>query len=1028
MKIKLIGLNWRDNQTPVKWESEDGKYELRLGASNEISESVLNDENKKKELKLAACVDSAINPNDKFECDIYRRNITGDTHITSITFDANRVTQLIGEDETGKLVAVVDGNTKWILVDAETESQKEGGIYWRNQLLQGAWPVPISFCDELVAKRDDGRPVSGSINFKYDKRDRGTLEFKKDGTFKSAKEGENDPSTEGGNDPSIALYNLGVEFRKAFYREVKESNVQIWKNTTSMTKICDIIYPNLKNIKGFKGYLNSDGVLNGLGETTFGEKIGVTIPEGYKKQAACLLYIHLLNENSLNSTEVPSNNFGGQKFNLDLNRYGQDLNQEVFEFKFYNGYGWLSENGHCYISVNGGETAVFVGFTVLDKLIKDGFAKLYGSGKKPMGGVCKFDTYGQVIFYDNGNMKISTIKGLEKINDRGRSKFYESAKKLLGSDFGAQIIACNGSMSTLLHNNKTILDIVGDTSSDNYSDFASNIDSYLNVNNPQPNMEDNLQQQNQEDVQYDYQQSAQNNFQPDNFYQQNQQPDYQQQGTQYGYPQSAQYNFQANNFYQQNQQTGYQQQGTQYGYPQSGQYNFQANKNVPQGRFMFYLNKETGGMEAENNDCIIRVLRKDYPEPICINDYPVFMKMLCDKLIKLEIKWKKGGTKDTSGTLEPYFDRQQVKINSKNSDLDSAEYQRTEHNILEDKELAEKYDYVKEYCGRTGIDFEAEMLKKYNGISGNLENLINIISNNSRDSEEEAWKLGEKLEDKFIQQSIDEIKERAIPAELLTPGKEVKSYKSVDDLIGDFDIDEETKKKICGLGSEEKKINAIKRLLLRIENRRANYKKRSLLGKMLHRKEKNANVTSKKINSCFKSVAKYIVKCIENPSLLKCQSLLNNFKPMSGKSKWEPWYRGFKDIMIDANIERSIVISYLNVSDSDRIKAVIGMLFVSMIGLGGAKNVICACDALKNGGIDSKDKSGPLADANEIRKAIKAKCSGGVERDALKNYIRKLCVNDYRFITKAGFDDTIKSQKDGTKEGVPWRMVWELKK
>lgn len=1560
MKIKLIGLNWRDNKTPVKWESEDGKYELRLRGLNKISESVLEDETKN--LKLTAHVDYAINPNDKFECDIYRRNITGDVHITSITFDANRVTQLksslksgsslrstgfsqngtpskkgvgislegikandndgkndnsfeqyffslarnsgvekwknavdmeeicniirgdenfkkildgylnrdlalnkLGEKAFGgqfkqylsfpdgqesqaacllymylvitgrrldkvitfeknnnnqwitrdgyllsvdgsnvisvdfsllckmaksnfvilygpngnsingvcnfydgskklgvitfeqkgthvsnftvvdnkyedqiefydsvkewfgeeslytkikncngdisllvrdpqiesiireagldpssgsysdyadailkldkqrneeikarraqeKLVAIFkDG--RWILVDAETQRQKRGGIYWRNRPLEGVWPAPTFFSDQfLEAKRDDESPVSGSIHFKYNGIDWGTLKFYETGIFESVEEKNNSLNSQD---------ELGVRFREVFYEKVEKSEEKDWKRITSIPKICDIIYPNLKNIDGFKGYLNSDGVLNGLGEDTFDEEIGVVIPRGYEKEAACLLYIHLLNEKSLNSTEVPSNNFGGQKFNLDLNnqtnqgnntindqvrgifsrengiwigqkngekyimsldgkkpltvfpaallynlaedkllklydqrgslvsgtfdvemgsnrgfigsitfnngvvtshgiihyasngsvskyekiknysirknidykkemikyngdaekmydmfseRYGQDFNQKVLEFKCHNVYGWSAENGHYYISVNGGESPVFGSITVLEKLIKDGFAKLYRSGKSLMDGICRFFKYGEVTFGKDGKAVKSTIKGIENVKDEGRSKFYESAKRLLGFDlFEDAIKKCNGSMSQLLDNEK-ISEVIKNLKPGDYNKFAEGIEYYLSTGEI-PKLAD-LQQQNQEDVQYDYQQSAQNNFQQNNFYQQNQNFNpgilnfectpfdgwaaYTANGlysiSVNGQPMHESYNimremitdgfarlygpdggiaggtcqFVDSNgkklgyvvFSNDGRVTGEDSRvytksldGGKVGFYDSakellgplnfrneiiacngsmdvlsrnnykissiiknlkpGDYNefykaienYLSTGNIPQqesaGQSKVPELKEVGGkLVVKGTDFEGTVETIPDMKNIVVEDPFIFIKMLNDRIIK--IRGAGGQRISYSGynfTLDSYGF-----LSKKEDDCDGGVMP-----IVNTQGAANKYDSVKKYYDRMNMDFENSILKA----EGNLQSLIDKIK--LQDDKNDKKSEDEKLENKFIQQSIDEIKKRAVPAKLLTPGEGEKSYKSVDDLISDFYIDEETKKKIYGLGSEEKKINAIKRLLLRIENGRANYKKRSLLGKMLHRKEKNANVTSKKINSCFKSVAKYIVKCIEYPSLLKCQSLLNNFKPMSGKSKWEPWYRGFKDIMIDDNIKKYAV-SYANVSDSDCIKAVIGMLFVSMVGLNRAESVICACDALKNGGINSKDKSEILVYANEIRKAIKAKCSGRVERDALKNYIRKLCVNDYRFITKAGFDDTIKSQKYETTEGVSWRMVWESKK
>lgn len=820
---------------------------------------------------------------------------------------------------------------------------------------------------------------------------------------------------------------------------------------------------------------------------------------------------------------IESNGDVDKVYNMFSELYGQDFNQNVLEFEYGN-RGWSTEDGYYYISANGGESPVFGSITVLEKLIKDGFAKLYRSGKSLMDGICGFFKYGEVTFGKDGKAVKSTIKGIENVKDEGRSKFYESAKRLLGFDlFEDAIKKCNGSMSQLLDNEK-ISEVIKNLKPGDYNKFAEGIEYYLSTGEI-PKLAD-LQQQNQEDVQYDYQQSAQNNFQQNNFYQQNQNFNpgilnfectpfdgwaaYTANGL-YSISVNGQPMHESYNIMREMITDGFARlygpdggiaggtcqfvdsNGKKLGYVVfsndgrvTGENSRFHTKSLDGGKVGFYDSAKellgplnfrneiiacNGSMDvlSRNNYKISSIIKNLKP-----GDYNEFYKAIENYLSTGNIpqqesagqskvpELKEVGGKlvvkgtDFEGTVETIPDMKNIVVedpfifikmlNDRIIKIRGAEGQRIlysgynftldSHGFLSKKEddldggvmpivntqgAANKYDSVKKYYDRMNMDFENSILEA----EGNLQSLIDKIK--LQDDKNDKKSEDEKLENKFIQQSIDEIKKRAVPAKLLTPGEGEKSYKSVDDLISDFYIDEETKKKIYGLGSEEKKINAIKRLLLRIENGRANYKKRSLLGKMLHRKEKNANVTSKKINSCFKSVAKYIVKCIEYPSLLKCQSLLNNFKPMSGKSKWEPWYRGFKDIMIDDNIKKYAV-SYANVTDSDCIKAVIGMLFVSMVGLNRAESVICACDALKNGGINSKDKSEILVYANEIRKAIKAKCSGRVERDALKNYIRKLCVNDYRFITKAGFDDTIKSQKYETTEGVSWRMVWESKK
>ena len=84
-----------------------------------------------------------------------------------------------------EVVAILDDNLRWILVDSKDKSQQKGGIYLEGNLLTGPWPAPKNFCEKLEAKKLDGSPISGFIHFHQGGADYGTFEFNINGKFKS---------------------------------------------------------------------------------------------------------------------------------------------------------------------------------------------------------------------------------------------------------------------------------------------------------------------------------------------------------------------------------------------------------------------------------------------------------------------------------------------------------------------------------------------------------------------------------------------------------------------------------------------------------------------------------------------------------------------------------------------------------------------------------------------------------------------------------------------------------------------------
>ena len=250
--------------------------------------------------------------------------------------------------------------------------------------------------------------------------------------------------------------------------------------------------------------------------------------------------------------------------------------------------------------------------------------------------------------------------------------------------------------------------------------------------------------------------------------------------------------------------------------------------------------------------------------------------------------------------------------------------------------------------------------------------------------------------------------------------EDVQNVTSAQELLDRISIDDEYKKKvedkIKELKTEEEKVDLISRLLLRLENKedkeaRKRYKNRSILSRLLHKKERDAGIVNRNIRSSFKNAAKYIMKCVSKPDALKCSDLLNNFRLLNKDKQFSDWYNSFRAYMSDNTVKRCA--GNIDKSDDAKIKVVLGILFARMIGLGGPNNIICACNALKDGGIKREDK-GVIADAIKIRKAIKAKCGSGVGYDGLKTQVTKLCVTDYKFMTLNDFGAALEGQQ------IPW--------
>lgn len=133
-------------------------------------------------------------------------------------------------------------------------------------------------------------------------------------------------------------------------------------------------------------------------------------------------------------------------------------------------------------------------------------------------------------------------------------------------------------------------------------------------------------------------------------------------------------------------------------------------------------------------------------------------------------------------------------------------------------------------------------------------------------------------------------------------------------------------------------------------------------------------------------------KMTESTLSSTCTNLQNIFKDLDKK---EPWADN-----LCGNLKMEIVRKcWIARNYEGPRKAIMGIIFASMAGINDPKDLICACDALKKGGIKNSDQKTFLGQASQIRKSIKALCGrDGTTYATRKAVIKKLLVNDYKFI------------------------------
>ena len=204
-------------------------------------------------------------------------------------------------------------------------------------------------------------------------------------------------------------------------------------------------------------------------------------------------------------------------------------------------------------------------------------------------------------------------------------------------------------------------------------------------------------------------------------------------------------------------------------------------------------------------------------------------------------------------------------------------------------------------------------------------------------------------------------------------------------------------------GDKGKQIDLLTRLLMRMK-RKKDFEKNHKFGKIryaLGEREK----TDPKIKKCFEAAGKYIVKNydkfgqIVNEGDVKkeCSKLRSVFRDLYNKEK--PWTIKLCEGLDDT---KTIEKCWTSSNYQGPFKAIMGIIFASMAGIEKSEDIICACDALKKGGIKSSKKDSFLGRTSQIRKSIKALCGrDGTTYATRKAVIKKLLVNDYKFIDKS---------------------------
>lgn len=733
-----------------------------------------------------------------------------------------------------------------------------------------------------------------------------------------------------------------VNFKEAFLSESSKSKNSEWNALTGVSAICGKILQKSDFTTRLKNHLNlSKKVLNREGLIYLKNTMGIALPGGYETEAACLVYLNFLNNNKSDTNE------------------NDDPNNVSFMRMENNVWRAFDNGGNQYtIRIKGKDRDVAASDYVIYEMIQDKLMKVYkisneGALSDPGDSSHKFNfretesNCGLTIeINDEGEVTKSTCTSDN--DDAGYKAFYDKAKLVLGEEeFRKQIMDNYGSMSSIAKLDKIAEILKGkdlDPGSYEYKKFAKAIEEYIKEGKN---------------------------------------------GTQ-------------------------KEKSTQPGGESKSSPSGASAQSSNQGEIIF---KENNGMFLDSNDgtkqISVKYLGIDSTMNGCDIDYTMLYKMVTDKdkIIKL---YDNSG-KTTSGVckIEGKDGKPLGTITFNNGDVSS----HTLNNPTEDGK-GKFYDSVKKLLG----DNFKDKLVVYNGnlhyMAKNMKIISDILKNAGEDPNSHNYGEFANAIEKYIEdedkKTLEDAKNEALKDLYTRLGQQLPNGMTIEKfepenfvkLLGlKPKVRTKVENKLEALGklkdSKEKQIDLLTRLLMRMK-RKKDFEKNHKFGKIryaLGEREK----TDPKIKKCFEAAGKYIVKNydkfgqIVNEGDVKkeCSNLKNIFVDLH---VGEPWADN-----LDGKLKIEIVRKCWTSSNyQGPFKAMMGIIFASMAGIEKSEDIICACDALKKGGIKSSEKGTFLGDATQIRKSIKALCGrDNVKPAARKVVIKKLLVNDYQFIDKS---------------------------
>lgn len=966
-------------ETAITWSRDDG-YDLFIDGSNSFTTNQLIASVKNKKLRIRK-----INPNaaknenpetEKFDggigCKIILDAGWGYVDVGPLKFNENgevvsldgEVRRFISKSYLAKVnkdeIVAFFARPEWVL--AKGNGEVVGKILRGGTVFKAPWPAPRKVYNELVAKKFNGDAVKGEIKFYTDTgRYAGAVEFSENGSGKA---------TYTTNADYVDIYELRrIKFVDCFLTESLQCRLSELHSLSDINEICEKVVSRPDFRTRLKDCLDPhENVLNNEGERELRVRSKViSIPDGYEEAAACLLYMCFF-DLGVNDDTTPEDSEKSEKSKEKTENTASDSNSSnsnasntvSFGRAYDNAWRAFDNGGNRYIiRIKGGDRDVAASDYVIYKMIQDKLIKVYkinnqGALINPGADSHKFEFVEKgkakcgltIEINDEGEVTKSTCK-FDNDNE-GYKAFYDKAKVVLGEEeFKKQIIGSSGSMGSIASVDKIskILEKKGlKPEQREYGKFAEAIEEYIK--------------------------EGKNGIQEEK----PAQPDAETKSSPSGA--SAQSSNQGEIIF----------------------------KELNNGTFWY---SDDGTKQIAVNCDYLRTKKFGWD----IN-YALLYRMVKDEIVKLYDK--DGKTISATCRIKSNDDKDFGTITFNNGDVSS---HTLEPPTDDEGDKGKLYDCIRELLRVS--DFKKQLVY-YDGNLIHMVRGIGIISDiiqkagkniNSYDHGEFVSAIEEYIKDK---ETLEDAKNEALKDLYTRLGQQLPNGMTIEKfepenfvkLLGlKPKVRTKVENKLEALGklkdSKEKQIDLLTRLLMRMK-RKKDFEKNHKFGKIryaLGEREK----TDPKIKKCFEAAGKYIVKNydkfgqIVNEGDVKkeCSNLKNIFVDLH---VGEPWADN-----LDGKLKIEIVRKCWTSSNyQGPFKAMMGIIFASMAGIEKSEDLICACDALKKGGIKSSKKDSFLWQASQIRKSIKALCGrDNVKPAARKVVIKKLLVNDYQFIRNA---------------------------